>query len=72
MTNAPGGDPQRLTYASWRPVLEICRKWVVGGFDERFRRLWRFHLASCKARVRSARIDVTNCPGARLRPPGSE
>jgi cyclopropane-fatty-acyl-phospholipid synthase len=29
-----------------------------GGFDERFRRLWRFYLAYCEAGFRIARTDV--------------
>jgi cyclopropane-fatty-acyl-phospholipid synthase len=30
----------------------------MGGFDERFSRLWRFYLAYCEAGFRSARTDV--------------
>lgn len=30
----------------------------MGGFDERFRRLWRFYLAYCEAGFRSQRTDV--------------
>ncbi|MDP1912725.1 cyclopropane-fatty-acyl-phospholipid synthase family protein [Brevundimonas sp.] len=30
----------------------------MGGFDERFRRLWRFYLAYCEAGFRSTRTDV--------------
>lgn len=30
----------------------------LGGFDERFRRLWRFYLAYCEAGFRSRRTDV--------------
>ena len=30
----------------------------MGGFDERFRRLWRFYLAYCEAGFRVGRIDV--------------
>ncbi|MDY6923538.1 MAG: cyclopropane-fatty-acyl-phospholipid synthase family protein [Pseudomonadota bacterium] len=30
----------------------------MSGFDERFRRLWRFYLAYCEAGFRSARTDV--------------
>lgn len=30
----------------------------MGGFDERFRRLWRFYLAYCEAGFRSSRTDV--------------
>lgn len=34
---------------------EIAR---LGGFDERFRRLWRFYLAYCQAGFRTGRTDV--------------
>jgi cyclopropane-fatty-acyl-phospholipid synthase len=30
----------------------------MGGFDERFRRLWRFYLGYCEAGFRSRRTDV--------------
>ena len=30
----------------------------MGGFDERFRRLWRFYLGYCEAGFRSGRTDV--------------
>ncbi|NAW11164.1 class I SAM-dependent methyltransferase, partial [Salmonella sp. gx-h1] len=35
------------------------------GFDERFRRLWRFYLAYCEAGFRSARTDVIQLTLAR-------
>ena len=38
--------------AAWE---DICR---LGGFDERFRRLWRFYLAYCEAGFRTARTNV--------------
>lgn len=31
---------------------------LMGGFDDRFRRLWRFYLAYCEAGFRSRRTDV--------------
>jgi cyclopropane-fatty-acyl-phospholipid synthase len=37
----------------------------MGGFDERFRRLWRFYLAYCEAGFRSARTDVVQLVLAR-------
>ena len=37
---------------AWRDILNIT------GFDERFRRLWRFYLAYCEAGFRSQRTDV--------------
>jgi cyclopropane-fatty-acyl-phospholipid synthase len=38
--------------ASWNEIEKIA------GFDERFRRLWRFYLAYCEAGFRSRRTDV--------------
>lgn len=38
--------------ASWPDIRKM------GGFDERFRRLWRFYLSYCEAGFRSARTDV--------------
>lgn len=37
----------------------------MNGFDERFRRLWRFYLAYCEAGFRSARTDVIQLTLAR-------
>ena len=38
--------------AAWSDINRIP------GFDERFRRLWRFYLAYCEAGFRSRRTDV--------------
>lgn len=38
--------------ASWNEISQLS------GFDERFRRLWRFYLAYCEAGFRSRRTDV--------------
>ncbi len=38
--------------AAWNEIQQIS------GFDERFRRLWRFYLAYCEAGFRSQRTDV--------------
>lgn len=38
--------------AAWTDIARL------GGFDERFRRLWRFYLAYCEAGFRSGRTDV--------------
>ncbi|HEY1224892.1 MAG TPA: cyclopropane-fatty-acyl-phospholipid synthase family protein [Brevundimonas sp.] len=38
--------------AAWADIRRM------GGFDERFRRLWRFYLAYCEAGFRSKRTDV--------------
>lgn len=39
--------------AAWRDIRQEGR-----GFDDRFRRLWRFYLAYCEAGFRSGRTDV--------------
>lgn len=49
------------TLAEWARRFEAA--WgdigrAGGGFDERFRRLWRFYLAYCEAGFRSRRTDV--------------
>jgi len=38
--------------AAWNDIRRM------GGFDERFRRLWRFYLAYCEAGFRASRTDV--------------
>ena len=38
--------------AAWSELSRLA------GFDERFRRLWRFYLAYCEAGFRSRRTDV--------------
>jgi len=55
-----GGD-YADTLAEWARRFEAA--WAVigregAGFDERFRRLWRFYLAYCEAGFRSRRTDV--------------
>ncbi|MGH7021520.1 MAG: class I SAM-dependent methyltransferase, partial [Brevundimonas sp.] len=55
-----GGD-YADTLAEWAQRFEgawteIARR--SAGFDERFRRLWRFYLAYCEAGFRSGRTDV--------------
>ncbi|SLN73044.1 SAM-dependent methyltransferase [Oceanibacterium hippocampi] len=47
------------TLAQWSGRFE--RAWpelLAMGFDERFRRLWRYYLAYCEAGFRNGRIDV--------------
>ena len=39
---------------------------LVSGFDERFRRLWRFYLAYCEAGFRSRRTDVVQLALAKV------
>ena len=53
-----GADYAR-TLAEWRGAFE--RNWPAIralGFDERFRRLWRFYLAYCEAGFRAGNVDV--------------
>ena len=45
--------------AAWGDIRKM------GGFDERFRRLWRFYLAYCEAGFRSRRTDVIQLALAR-------
>lgn len=49
------------TLAEWARRFEAAWGEIVrngGGFDDRFRRLWRFYLAYCEAGFRSGRTDV--------------
>ena len=46
----------RLWDERFQAAWEEIRR--VSGFDERFRRLWRFYLAYCEAGFRTARTDV--------------
>lgn len=48
------------TLRQWRDVFN--ERWddiVPLGFDERFRRMWNFYLASCAATFHSGTTDVT-------------
>ncbi len=47
------------TLAQWAASFENAWEEIRGlGFDERFRRLWRFYLSYCEAGFRAARTDV--------------
>lgn len=53
-----GADYAR-TLAIWRGRLEAAWPELRGqGFDERFRRLWRYYLAYCETGFRTGSIDV--------------
>ncbi len=53
-----GGDYAR-TLALWRARFEAAWPELRGrGFDERFRRLWRYYLAYCETGFRTGSIDV--------------
>ena len=49
-------DTLRLWDARFQAAWDDIQR--TAGFDERFRRLWRFYLAYCEAGFRSARTDV--------------
>ena len=55
-----GGD-YAFTLAEWTRRFEAAWRDIArdsAGFDDRFRRLWRFYLSYCEAGFRSGRIDV--------------
>jgi cyclopropane-fatty-acyl-phospholipid synthase len=53
-----GGD-YALTLAHWHRSFDAAWPEIAAqGFDERFRRLWRFYLAYCEAGFRSGATDV--------------
>jgi cyclopropane-fatty-acyl-phospholipid synthase len=55
------------TLAEWRRRFENAWEEIQGlGFDERFRRLWRFYLSYCEAGFRAARTDVVQVGLARM------
>jgi cyclopropane-fatty-acyl-phospholipid synthase len=56
--HASGGDYAR-TLALWQRNFEAAWPQIATqGFDERFRRLWRFYLAYCEAGFRAGATDV--------------
>ena len=53
------GQDYADTLQEWAERFETAWDAICGlGFDERFRRLWRFFLRYCEAGFRSARTDV--------------
>ncbi|HEY5071893.1 MAG TPA: cyclopropane-fatty-acyl-phospholipid synthase family protein [Caulobacteraceae bacterium] len=55
------------TLAEWARRFEGAWEDIRGlGFDERFRRLWRFYLSYCEAGFRAERTDVVQVALARL------
>ena len=53
------GHDYARTLALWREAFEAHWPRIAAlGFDETFRRLWRFYLAYCEAGFRSGTIDV--------------
>ena len=53
------GPDYARTLAVWRETFELQWPRIAAlGFDETFRRLWRFYLAYCEAGFRAGSIDV--------------
>ena len=53
------GQNYARTLAEWGSQFESAWEEIKGlGFDERFRRLWRFYLSYCEAAFRTGRTDV--------------
>jgi cyclopropane-fatty-acyl-phospholipid synthase len=50
------------TLATWHARFNTCTDWLEDhGYDDRFRRMWRYYLAFCEAGFRSRQIDVVQC-----------
>lgn len=57
------GTDYALTLRLWRERFETAWPDIRGmGFDERFRRLWRYYLCYCEAGFDTRRIDVMQVP----------
>jgi cyclopropane-fatty-acyl-phospholipid synthase len=53
------GEAYAQTLDRWAETFEAAWSDIRAlGFDERFRRLWRFYLSYCEAGFRAGRIDV--------------
>ena len=47
------------TLATWHEAFNRCTSWLERhGYDDRFRRMWRYYLAFCEAGFRERHIDV--------------
>jgi cyclopropane-fatty-acyl-phospholipid synthase len=54
------GEDYARTLSEWhRRFLQSEREVERMGFDDRFRRMWRYYLGYCEAGFRSGRIDLT-------------
>jgi cyclopropane-fatty-acyl-phospholipid synthase len=50
------------TLALWHQRFNRCTEWLEAhGYDQRFRRMWRYYLAFCEAGFRARQIDVVHC-----------
>jgi cyclopropane-fatty-acyl-phospholipid synthase len=53
------GPSYARTLAEWHRAFDHAWPAVAGlGFDERFRRMWKFYLAYCEGGFRAGAIDV--------------
>jgi cyclopropane-fatty-acyl-phospholipid synthase len=53
------GNDYARTLEAWRMQFESAWPSIASiGFDDRFRRMWRYYLAYCEAGFRTGRIDV--------------
>jgi cyclopropane-fatty-acyl-phospholipid synthase len=60
------GQDYAATLRQWRLAFEAAWPQIASsGFDERFRRLWRYYLAYCEAGFRTGRTDVVQMVLAR-------
>lgn len=50
------------TLALWHQRFNRCTEWLEAhGYDQRFRRMWRYYFAFCEAGFRARQIDVVHC-----------
>ena len=50
------------TLARWHVTFQQSTKWLEeNGYDQQFRRMWRYYLAFCEAGFRAGQIDVVHC-----------
>ncbi len=55
-----GGESYSITLRRWHDTFNARwdRVQAMGGFDDRFRRMWNFYLTSCAAAFHSGNCDV--------------
>lgn len=55
------GEHYADTLAEWYQAFDAQTQWMqANGYDERFRRMWRYYLAFCEAGFRDGRIDLVH------------
>ena len=53
------GEHYADTLSDWAEAFNAQTPWMeANGYDERFRRMWRYYLAFCEAGFRDGRIDL--------------